>query len=217
MSVHDLKLPFRRRSSFYVKNFCPDFRFDSIASIPVEWLKKQQVERVILDVDNTLLPRDEVQLDADVLNWLQLLRKNEIEIVLLSNNGGERLRKISEAAQIEAVSWAVKPMPWGFKRALKRFGRQQGKVLVIGDQLLTDVLGAKRMGFTVLWVRSLQGKEFPMTRITRQIEKMLVRRLDAQLIAGGKKMKVALIQMEIAEKNTPGNIVHGLTYCRSCC
>ena len=63
--------------------------------------------RVILDVDNTLLPRDEVQLDADVLNWLQLLRKNEIEIVLLSNNGGERLRKISEAAQIEAVSWAV--------------------------------------------------------------------------------------------------------------
>ena len=155
-----------------LKIFCPDFRFDSIASIPVEWLKKQQVERVILDVDNTLLPRDEVQLDADVLNWLQLLRKNEIEI--------ERLRKISEAAQIEAVSWAVKPMPWGFKRALKRFGRQQGKVLVIGDQLLTDVLGAKRMGFTVLWVRSLQGKEFPMTRITRQIEKMLVRRLDAQ-------------------------------------
>ena len=135
-----------------LKIFCPDFRFDSIASIPVEWLKKQQVERVILDVDNTLL----------------------------SNNGGERLRKISEAAQIEAVSWAVKPMPWGFKRALKRFGRQQGKVLVIGDQLLTDVLGAKRMGFTALWVRSLQGKEFPMTRITRQIEKMLVRRLDAQ-------------------------------------
>ena len=43
-----------------LKIFCPDFRFDSIASIPVEWLKKQQVERVILDVDNTLLPRDEV-------------------------------------------------------------------------------------------------------------------------------------------------------------
>ena len=38
-----------------LKIFCPDFRFDSIASIPVEWLKKQQVERVILDVDNTLV------------------------------------------------------------------------------------------------------------------------------------------------------------------
>ena len=79
MSVHDLKLPFRRRKSFYVKNFLPDFRFDSIASIPVEWLKKQQVERVILDVDNTLLPRDEVQLDADVLNWLELLRKMKLK------------------------------------------------------------------------------------------------------------------------------------------
>ena len=57
-----------------LKIFCPDFRFDSIASIPVEWLKKQQVERVILDVDNTLLPRDEVQLDADVLNYFAKMK-----------------------------------------------------------------------------------------------------------------------------------------------
>lgn len=62
-----------------LKNFCPDFRFDSIASIPVEWLKKQQVERVILDVDNTLLPRDEVQLDADVLNWLEYFAKMKLK------------------------------------------------------------------------------------------------------------------------------------------
>ena len=60
-----------------LKIFCPDFRFDSIALIPVEWLKKQQVERVILDVDNTLLPRDEVQLDADVLNWLKFFFQAE--------------------------------------------------------------------------------------------------------------------------------------------
>lgn len=163
-----------------LKMFCSDFRFDSIAVIPVDWLKAQRVERVILDVDNTLLPRDETEPDGAVLEWLRSVRESGIEVVLLSNNGGCRLQKISAAAQVEAVSWAAKPMPWGFKRALKRFGKKQGKVLVIGDQLLTDVLGAKRMGFTVLWVRSLQGKEFPITRITRQVEKMLVRRLDAR-------------------------------------
>lgn len=163
-----------------LKMFCPDFCFDSIAVIPVDWLKAQRVERVILDVDNTLLPRDETEPDRVVLEWLWSVRESGIEVVLLSNNGGCRLQKISSATQVEAVSWAAKPMSWGFKRALKRFGKKQGKVLVIGDQLLTDVLGAKRMGFTVLWVRSLQGKEFPVTKITRQIEKMLVRRLDAQ-------------------------------------
>lgn len=164
-----------------LKMFCPDFRFDSIAVIPVDWLKAQRVERVILDVDNTLLPRDEhLSRMARFWEWLRSVRESGIEVVLLSNNGGCRLQKISAAAQVEAVSWAAKPMPWGFKRALKRFGKKQGKVLVIGDQLLTDVLGAKRMGFTVLWVRSLQGKEFPITRITRQVEKMLVRRLDAR-------------------------------------
>lgn len=163
-----------------LKMFCPDFCFDSITSITVEWLRGQQIERIILDVDNTLLPRDEVQPSEHVLAWLASVRKVGVEIVLLSNNGGGRLQNISAAAQSEAVSWAAKPLPWGFKRALKKFDKQQGKVLVIGDQLLTDVLGAKRMGFKVLWVRSLQGNEFMVTKITRQIEKILVRKLNVQ-------------------------------------
>lgn len=163
-----------------LKLFCPDFRFNSIALIPVEWLRTQQVERVILDVDNTLLPRDKNQPAIEVLAWLEAVRQQDIEIVLLSNNGGERLQQISAAAQAEAVSWAAKPLPWGFKRALKRFSKKHGKVLVIGDQLLTDVLGAKQLGFTVLWVRSLQGREFPVTRVTRKIEKLLARRLAAR-------------------------------------
>ena len=93
-----------------LKMFCPDFRFDSIAVIPVDWLKAQRVERVILDVDNTLLPRDETEPDGAVLEWLRSVRESGIEVVLLSNNGGCRLQKISAAAQVEAVSWAAKPM-----------------------------------------------------------------------------------------------------------
>ena len=91
-----------------LKMFCPDFRFDSIAAIPVDWLKKQRVERVILDVDNTLLPRDAVQPEDAVLNWLESLRKSGIEIVLLSNNGGERLRKISAAGLPNQCPGALK-------------------------------------------------------------------------------------------------------------
>lgn len=163
-----------------LKMFCPDFRFASIVAIPVEWLKVQQVERIILDVDNTLLPRDKIEPDEAALRWLQSVRNSGIEIVLLSNNGGQRLQQISEAAQTEVICWAAKPFSWGFKRALKNFSKKQGKVLVIGDQLLTDVLGAKRLGFTVLWVSSLSGKEFPVTRLARKIEKILVRRLNAQ-------------------------------------
>lgn len=160
--------------------FCPNFRFSSVEVIPLEWLKTQRIERIILDVDNTLLPRDETEPKPEILYWIEKVRAADIEIILLSNNGGQRLRKISRTAQINAVSWAAKPMPWGFRRALKLFAKQQGKVLVIGDQLLTDVLGAKHMGLTVLWVRSLQGKEFPVTKITRQIEKVLMRSLTAR-------------------------------------
>ena len=60
----------------FKKIFLPGFSILTVLRrIPVEWLEKATGRKSYLDVDNTLLPRDEVQLDADVLNWLELLRK----------------------------------------------------------------------------------------------------------------------------------------------
>lgn len=163
-----------------LKMFCPDFCFDNIHSISLEWLQAKNITKIILDVDNTLLPRDKIQPEEVVITWIKSVREAGIEIVLLSNNGGKRLEQISAMIEVKAVSWAVKPMQYGFKKALKKFSRSQGRVLVIGDQLLTDVLGAKRMGLSVLWVRSLSGKEFLGTKITRKLEKVLVRKMKAK-------------------------------------
>lgn len=168
--------------------FCPDYRCGKIADISVAWLQAQGVKKLILDVDNTLLPWDAMEASAENLEWLECVHAAGIGIMLLSNNGGARLKHIREQVGLPAVSWAAKPLPLGFKRALHQMSLEgRSEVLVIGDQLITDVLGAKSLGLKVMWVKSLAEKEFLVTRLTRKVEKIVINRLvqKGMMPAGG--------------------------------
>ena len=166
--------------------FCPNYRCRRISEIPVAWLKQEGVKAIILDLDNTLLPWNESIPSEENISWVKKIKEAGIRVVLLSNNGGERLQHISKELGIAAIGWGVKPLSIGFKRALRFLKvHSHGEVLVIGDQLLTDVLGAKKMDFKVLWVESLSQKEFVFTRITRKLESILVKQLTKKGIMPG--------------------------------
>ena len=49
---------------------------------------------------------------------------------------------------------------------------------LIGDQLFTDVLGGNRLGLLTIWVRARSRREFLATQIVRQVERIVVRRLE---------------------------------------
>ncbi|MEG0971012.1 MAG: YqeG family HAD IIIA-type phosphatase, partial [Acidaminococcaceae bacterium] len=139
------------------------------------WLRQQGITTIILDVDNTLLPWDADLPVAANIGWLQQVKTAGFKIILVSNNGGQRLQIISKSLEVPCVGWAIKPFGFGFKRALKYLAQQnRQQVLVIGDQIMTDVLGANKMGFKVLWVESLSRKEFVATRLTRRVEALLI-------------------------------------------
>ena len=166
--------------------FCPNYRCQRISKIPIAWLKQEGIKAIILDLDNTLLPWNENVPSEENIFWVQKVKEAGIRVVLLSNNGGERLQVISKKLDVGAIGWGIKPLSRGFKRAL-RFLKVQthGEVLVIGDQLITDVFGAKKMDFKVLWVESLSKKEFIFTRITRKLESMLIKQLAKKGIMPG--------------------------------
>ncbi len=158
--------------------FCPDFRCGRITDISPEWLRANKVKTIILDVDNTLLPWDASAPTSANLEWIKKIKSAGLRLILLSNNGGKRLKNICSLVELPAVSWAAKPLPLGFKRALHGLKiKERGEVLVIGDQLITDVLGAKKLGLKVLLVESLSKKEFIITRLTRKIERVVINKL----------------------------------------
>ncbi|MDD3396032.1 MAG: YqeG family HAD IIIA-type phosphatase [Acidaminococcaceae bacterium] len=158
--------------------FCPDFRYNKISDINELWLREHGIDTIILDVDNTLLPYNADKPQAENIVWIKQLRSAGVRMILLSNNGGQRLEKICAEVGVSSISWAAKPLSLGFKRALHALRQRDKKsVLVIGDQLLTDVLGAKSMGLKVAWVETLSRKEFVLTGLTRKVEHMLVNKL----------------------------------------
>lgn len=168
--------------------FSPNYRCPSISEIPIPWLSKQGVKAIILDLDNTLMPWDKpVPVEANA-QWVRKVKAAGISVVLLSNNGGDRLKKVSESLGVPAVGWGAKPFSLGFRRAMTFLEvKGGGEVLVIGDQLLTDVLGAKKLKLRVMWVESLAINEFAFTRLTRKVERLLVRQLVKKgLMPGGR-------------------------------
>ncbi len=156
---------------------CPDYKVKSIYDISPKWLKRNGYMKIVVDIDNTLLPRDKNLVGPRAMTWIRNLQQAGINVALISNNGGDRIKAITRQTKLGTVMRAAKPMPMAYKQIIKAMGG--GKILFVGDQLLTDVLGAKLAKQTVVWVESLGGKEHFSTRCTRKLEKFFIGRLNS--------------------------------------
>lgn len=175
-----------------LEKLTPEFRFASLTDIEAEWLKRHHFKALVLDIDNTLLARDHLRIPAAHLFWLQELRRAGIDLVLVSNNGGPRVEGLQEQLKehdvvLPVLTWAGKPLKQAFSRACALLNRSSSPmagappgILVVGDQLFTDVLGAHYSGLPAAWTRPLLGRDFIFTRFVRVAERWVAGRLKRQ-------------------------------------
>src|SRR5574342_578194 len=130
-----------------LKHFLPDQHVKSIFDITPESLKEKGVKGIITDLDNTLVEWDRPNATPKLIEWFDNMRKNEILVTIVSNNNENRVKSFSDPLQIPFIFQARKPMGRAFNKALKQMGLRKDETVVIGDQLLTDVLGGNRSGF----------------------------------------------------------------------
>ncbi len=157
-----------------LKHFLPDQHVKSIFEITPESLKDKGVKGIITDLDNTLVEWDRPQATPKLIEWFDDMRRNEILVTIVSNNNEKRVKSFSDPLQIPFIFQARKPMTRAFNRALKQMGIPKEETVVIGDQLLTDVLGGNRSGFhTILVVPVAQTDGF-FTRFNRMIERRIL-------------------------------------------
>jgi HAD superfamily phosphatase (TIGR01668 family) len=148
----------------------PDYLLQNLAQLSSTWLLGRGFHGLILDVDNTFVSRDEQLPSVVYVQWLQKLQACGIKVVLLSNNGGIRVMSIATTVGVPVQTWAGKPLPLCFKQAVMHLNLARDEVLVVGDQLFTDVLGAHWGGFKVALVKPLPGKDFILTSWMRKLE-----------------------------------------------
>jgi len=174
----------RHKISRPLRSFTPAHAADSLESVDAEALWNRGKRLLLLDVDNTLVQWHTDRCSLEVLNWTKKAKALGFEICIVSNtNQHERLAKIAKSIGAETVRGRFKPSRSMFRLALMKFKRKPEEAIMVGDQLITDILGANRTGIEAIWVRRLEGKEFKGTSINRVMERMLTGAIYQALVA----------------------------------
>lgn len=155
--------------------FEPDKYFSSIAAIDIRWdLKRQGITNVLLDIDNTIRRRDNDEIPPSVRSWLLRAREEGVALCLLSNNFHQNAFDVARELDLPIVAKAMKPLPFGFWRALKTLDAKAPQSVIVGDQLFTDVVGGHLVGMKAYLVRPLVDVDLKHTVLVRKVESRFI-------------------------------------------
>ena len=158
----------------------PNAYFKKIEDITIQFLKKQNIKLLILDVDNTLIDYHQ-NLSEEVKQWLKDLQGQGMKLYLLSNsNKKEKVKKIADEFGIPYRVFAKKPLKSGFLKVQKQMKEKTENIAVIGDQIFTDVIGGNRCGFFTILVEPIHEKDYWFTAWKRPIEEKIKNNYQAK-------------------------------------
>ena len=155
------------------RRFYPRQYLASAYDIPYERFREKGVRGVIFDIDNTLVPHD-APADGRARELFAHLRGLGFDTCLLSNNKEPRVKSFCEQVDSMYIYKAGKPLPKGYTEGIRRMGTRKENTLFVGDQIFTDVLGAKRAGIYTILVGPIHPKEEIQIVLKRYLEKIVL-------------------------------------------
>lgn len=164
----------------------PQCYFKNVQEITIEYLKKNRIKLLILDVDNTLIDIYE-NLSQEIIDWANELKNQGIKLYILSNtNKKEKVEKVAKALQIPYKYLAKKPFKSGFLKIQKEVNLKSEEIGVVGDQLFTDVLGGNRCNMHTILVEPINpDKDYWYTAWKRPLENKIKRKIKMQKKTNG--------------------------------
>ena len=154
----------------------PDLWVDSVADVDPRALAEQGIRGLLVDIDNTLVAWEAAEAGETARELVRRCREAGIGVVLLSNARARRREAMARALGVPAAP-GLKPLRRSFLRAAARAGWRPHEVAVVGDQLWTDVLGARRAGMRAILVNPISRREHLLTRWVRRLERLALRAL----------------------------------------
>lgn len=136
----------------------PDMVLTHYAQVSPELLRRRGVTLLLCDLDYTLAPRRMEKPDETLRRWLNDCREAGVTVMILSNNRStRRVETFCGELGIQYVGHAGKPGTAGYCQAMLQAGEPPEHTAMLGDKLLTDILGARRSGVLALMVEPLGG------------------------------------------------------------
>lgn len=156
-----------------LQRFYPDHEIDSAYAIDYEDLYRRGYRGIIYDIDNTLVPHG-APADERAIALFRKLREIGYRTILLSNNKEPRVKSFCEQVGSMYIFKAGKPKTAGYRRAMERLGTTAENTLFVGDQLFTDVWGAKKAGIVTYLVKPIHPKEEIQIVLKRKLERIVL-------------------------------------------
>lgn len=148
----------------------PKYIFADITHITLQFLKKNDIRALVLDVDNTLTEHGSQELRPDIEEWLYQMQAAGIRMMIASNNTKERVAPFAEKLGLDYVSFCCKPSPIFWFSARRKWKLPRKNIALIGDQLFTDALAGHLSGVPVLLVRPMAEDPKFSVRFKRKLE-----------------------------------------------
>ena len=157
--------------------FIPDVYQKSIYDINYKKLKKAGIKCLLFDLDNTLVPYTTKEPNKQIKDLFAEL-SNSFKVIIMSNSGKNRLRTFKEKLNVDVAYSSHKPLKKKYKKIMEIYNFKPEEIAAIGDQLMTDIFGANRLGIMTVLVNRIGPVEPITTRFNRIWERKLIKKFN---------------------------------------
>lgn len=161
-----------------MEKFVPDLYYKSIYCINYEKLKENGIKCLLIDLDNTIVPISVKKPNKKIKDLFIKLQDLGFKVIIFSNSKKSRIKPFKDDLVVDCAFSCCKPMKNKFLLIMKEYRFSVSEMVIIGDNIVTDILGGNSVGITTILVNPISNKERFLTKISRIYEKMIISRLN---------------------------------------
>ena len=162
----------------YMEKYVPDMYQKNIYDINYQKLLNQGIKCLMFDLDNTLVAPSIKKPTEEVENLFKKLKKMGFRVIIFSNSPKKRVKPFKEGLEVDCSASSRKPFKKKFLKVLSFYNYTITEVAIIGDQILTDVVGGNKIGILTVLVDPVSKRDMILTKFNRIVEKIIIRKLS---------------------------------------
>lgn len=139
----------------------------SVYEIEMEFYLKNGIKYVLLDLDNTLDSYKLYHPTEKAFDLIKRFKESGITSYIISNNRGKRVSSYANDLGIEYLNSAFKPFAKRINKFLAAKNINKDEVMMIGDQMFTDVGAGNRAKIKVILTDKIVKEDQWTTRFNR--------------------------------------------------
>ena len=154
--------------------FLPDIYQKSVYTINYENLKNAGIKVILFDLDNTIVPINATSPSKKLKDLFEDIKKMGLKPIIMSNSNKRRVEPFKDELFVDAACSSTKPLKRKYKKIMNIYGLKPSEIAAVGDQLMTDILGANRLGITSILVNPISTNDFNITKGNRFLENIII-------------------------------------------